>query len=209
MVKLKGPGLAAGAAGQLGGQLIFSNWKATAYLKKHRRPKQPRTAKQISMRAVLAFLSSEWSGLSDADKATWLDLAAARNIPPSNAYLAYNLERWRRFKFPSTAHPATETDGSTYLTDLYATGGVRHARVGLTITNPRDGWGLFLHRNLGGQFDPTWDNCIAVLNATSLGQIEHLDTPLAAGFYTYTWSRSTKYGSDRLATSQVNCNVTD
>ena len=57
MVKLTGPAIAQGAAGQLAGELIFSDWKGRAYLKKHRKPKQPRTPPQLAMCAMLRFLS--------------------------------------------------------------------------------------------------------------------------------------------------------
>lgn len=108
MVKLTGPGLSTDASGSLADQLTFSSWKGKSYLKKHRKPKQPRAKGQVAMRAMMGFLSAAWAALSSADKATWTDLANRTNIPPFNAYQAENLKRWRSGRQPSQAYPAAE-----------------------------------------------------------------------------------------------------
>lgn len=196
MVKLKGPGLAARAAGQLAGELVFSNWKGTAYLKRHRDPKQPRSDPQIAMRATMTWLASCWDAFTDYAKATWTDLAAQTDISPFNAYQGYNLERWRRYKFPSVVYPATETGNPTYFDNFTVTGGIRCATISLRVTLPRDGWGLHLHRRAGAPVTPAWHNLVYVFNALSTGTFTWTDTPLAAGSYWYTVTRTTIYGSD-------------
>lgn len=209
MVKLRGPGLAADAAGQLAGELVFSHWKGKAYLKKRTPPKQPRAPGQVATRAMMSFLSSQWSVISASDRATWYALAAQTDISPVNAYHAYNLQRWRSGKWPSAAHPATETGDYPELEAWSAAGGVRCASITIPISNPRDAWGLHLHRALGTSLTPAWNNCVHVLPAIGYTANQHTDTPLPAGVYTYRYTYPTIFGRDGPASSSRQVTVTD
>lgn len=145
MVKLTGPGLAKAASGTLAGQLTFSNWKGRAYLKKHRKPKQPRTGGQVGMRAMLAFLSAQWTEISAEDQATWADLAASSSISPFNAYQKVNLGRWRNFQRPSQAHPATEDDQHALITFAVPYPFTRHFGFYFAVNPINDGWAVTIH----------------------------------------------------------------
>ena len=142
MVKLTGPGLANEASGSLAGQLTFSNWKGKAYLKKHTKPKQPRTPRQLSMRHTMTFLSQEWNAIPPVYHATWDDLARASNISPFNAYQKVNLQRWRNFQAPSILSPVTETGPIPTWVDWGSIDHGSYATLFIDITNARDGWGL-------------------------------------------------------------------
>lgn len=209
MVKLKGPGLANRAAGQLAGELIFSNWKGRAYLKKHRRPRQPRAPGQVAMRAMITWLSSQWSKLDPAHQATWVQLAARTHIAPVNAYQAYNLRRWRNHKYPSLTYPATETGTNTWVSGMAAAGGVRCAYLTIEVTQPKDGWGLILMRGPTAEFPRAWHRLITVHDATAPAVIRYCDAPLAAGTYHYRWCTATENGGGPGGTGTYPATVTD
>lgn len=145
MVKLTGPALAHQAAGQLARELTFSTNKGRAYLKRHRTPRQPRTKAQSAPRAMLSFLSAAWKEIPNDRQNTWLELAAPREITPHNAYLAYNLDRWRNFKAPSQSYPATETHQYSSWQDHVVTGMPLAVRHLITYDYQYDGWGFVIH----------------------------------------------------------------
>lgn len=142
MVKLRAPALGRDASGSLAGQVIFSTWKGKPYVKKHTKPKQPRTPKQVSMRAMMAFLSKQWSGLADVDQATWQNLALASQISPFNAYQKENLKRWRNYQAPSNVYPATQAGTDAQVTNWRTICLGFHAVIGIYINNQNDGWGV-------------------------------------------------------------------
>lgn len=160
VVKLTGPGLGQKATGSLAGQLTFSDWKGKAYLKKHAKPKQPRTAPQVSMRAMMTFLSQQWSAIAPADQATWNDLAAQTVISPFNAYQKTNLQRWRNYEPPTKAYPAaaagTQPDVQNYATVCH--GNYANLRVLLGALN--DGWAVNFHAKLAGPLPNAWNYLI-------------------------------------------------
>lgn len=163
MVKLKGPGLAQQATGSLGSELTFSSWKGQAYMKKLRKPKQPRTDKQVAMRVMMGFLAAQWNAIADADKATWIDLARQTKISPFNAYQAENLARWRSFLAPSKVYPATEINPQAEIRVFNTYGHVRHAIVRMRIEAPlADAWTAFVFHQLGDYPDAAWQNLVHV-----------------------------------------------
>lgn len=169
MVKLRGPALATEASGQLAGQLIFSTWKGTRYLKRHRKPKQPRSPAQVAMRAMMAFLSESWPQIPQDRRDTWLDLAAASNITPFNAYQAYNLQRWTEHRNPSQSYPATETSEASSFQGYHTTGMPRAVEHRLQHDYQMGGWGWRLHTVEGPLWLCRWDNLIHLVLAPSPG----------------------------------------
>lgn len=133
------------AGGTLADQLIFSNWKGRAYVKRHRAPKQPRSPGQVAMRAMMSFLSAEWIKLIPENKADWQPLADQTAISPFNAFLGHNLQRWARFAGPSKIYPVPEYNTSATTTPLVLYG-LRHAiRVTYTVTAVEKGWANNIH----------------------------------------------------------------
>lgn len=158
MVRLTGPGLAQKASGSIAGSVIFSSAKGRPYLKLHRNPKQPRSYAQVAIRAMMAFLSSQWAALSAAEKSTWQELADQRNIPPINAYQAHNLDRWRRYLGPTQAYPATEigTDASLYY--ITTTGKPLSVEVEYKIGTLNQTWAMLISHSATAPPVPNWDN---------------------------------------------------
>lgn len=163
MVKLKGPGMATAASGSIAGTLTLSTWKGRAYLKNFAKPKQPRTADQIAMRAIVTFISKIWTHLSAADQALWQPLASATSISPFNACQSRDLTRWRGFHYPATILPDDE-DGNpqnwaTWTTTVVPRG-IHHLLASSTVN---DGIGWPLHRSTTPGFSRAWNNLVKVV----------------------------------------------
>ena len=194
VVKLTGPGLGQKASGSLAGQLTFSNWKDKGYLKVHRKPKQPRSPAQVSLRATMAFLSQQWSTIVAADQATWLNLARASEISPFNAYQAYNIKRARNNQRSTKAYPALELPLYAVSAGWYATGGVRQIEIGLTITDRRDAWASTQCHVPGTGIVPDWNQFIKFLAMPATGPVSWIWKPLPAGTYWIGFGQATVTG---------------
>lgn len=209
MVKLTGPGLSHQATGSVASELTFSSWKGKAYLKKHRRPKQPRSKPQVSTRVMMAFLSSQWSAIGAANQATWEPLAEQTNVTPFNAYQAYNLARNRNLRRPAQAYPATEAGSSGGFGVLNITGGVRMLTIILPVTSVQDAWAAIFSHVSGPGVQPTWADLVVLEPIPTPGTYTWIWSPLAAGTYCLAFSRSTKYGQFWNATGWESAVVTD
>jgi hypothetical protein len=70
MAKIKFGMMMTDARGKLGGQ-VFSKNRGGAYIRTKVTPSNPRTADQQANRALLGSLSQSWSGLTEAERASW------------------------------------------------------------------------------------------------------------------------------------------
>jgi hypothetical protein len=165
--------------------MTFSKWKGRNYVRQLVTPANPQTVKQVSVRAMMRFLSQEWAGLTAPEQATWDDLAAAGQYAPFNAYMKKNLERWRNFLAPSKEYPAAEGDLAAVLGAITATGGVGQITLSQVITTANQNWSLLIFRSLTGTFTPSFSNLIRVVNGEGAGPIVYVDTPLTPGAYFY------------------------
>lgn len=185
MTKLKGPGMATSARGQLASELIFSNWKGTAYLKQHRSPKQPRTRAQLAMRAMMDFLSRSWQYIAPARQATWIQLAAASNVSPFNAYQSYNLTRFRDDLLPSQIYPAAGLLTPSSLQSYTATGIPLAVKHDVHYTFQFSGWGFILYKLPTGAPTYHWYRIAHVLLCLSTGHHKWTQRNLAPGIHRY------------------------
>ncbi|MEE9602712.1 MAG: hypothetical protein V3V75_05360 [Thermoguttaceae bacterium] len=209
MVKLKGPGLATSASGQLAKQLIFSSSKGKAYLKKYAKPKQPRSKPQVALRANMDFLSKNWAAISALDKATWQGLATQRNLSPFNAYQSYNLIRCRNLQRPTKAYPAAETGPNGTFTNVVAVGGVRHIKFAFAM-NPLGGvWGMTINHVPGWGDTPTWEDAVHMLLVTTPTNFYWQWNNLAAGSYVMAYDTFTSSGKLYVRPNQQTAIVTD
>lgn len=198
MVKLKGPGLATGAAGKLADSLIFSNWKGRAYLKKNTTPKDPKSQAQVSVRTVTQLIATDWRNFTPADQATWNDLAADTNVSPYNACLAFNLTQWRNFLYPSKTHPPTRTGVFHGLGSITVVPHGRGALWTYTVAVMNDGWTLAIHHVPASGGAATYANCIRMMRPPGVGTITWLWSPLTAGTYHFRAVLTTNSGAAAL-----------
>jgi len=184
MVKVLGPAMSMEASGQIGGVLVFSRWKGRPYARSLVKPSNPKNPAQVGIRSMLKFLSQAWKPLADEPKATWVLLAKDTNISPFNAYVAYNVRRWRENRNPAQSYPAAEA--STALTVTQAlTAGQRNILVGLTPSGATGIWGFVIFRSAASITDINWNLAIAVIPADGANAVSYTDAPLAAGTYHY------------------------
>lgn len=185
MVKLAGPMMSLDASGSIANSITFSKWKGRNYARQLVRPANPKSALQVSMRAMMRFLSQSWLGMTATPKATWLNLATAGNFSNFNAYVQANQRRWRQFLPPSQTNPNPGT--GTLPSALFdsATGAIHHIVLSFSCTSLNNVWGVAIFRSPTGTFTPNLGNCIHVLPFTAIGTTVWTDTPLVAGTYYY------------------------
>ena len=162
MVKVKGPMMSLGATGTLAGAITFGSWKGRPCVRERVTPSNPKSGGQVGRRAMFTFLSKAWAALSSADKATWQALADQLVALPSNAYIAYNMDRWHNFLTPAQANPAAQVNASS---DRNLSGAVweeNRIKLSSTATTANEQWGLIIFAKLAGAVTPAVGNAIIV-----------------------------------------------
>lgn len=185
MVKLYGPMFSLDASGTVGKAITFSKWKGRNYVRERVVPANPKSVKQISVRAMFKFLSQEWTNNNAAKKATWNDLAAAAVVSSFNSYMGYNQDRWRRGLTPCRDFPPSTTAGVGNATFTSAVGGIRMATIKITINPVQDHFGALIARSTTTGFTPGFENLIGIIACRPSGVFDYIDTPLAADTYYY------------------------
>lgn len=195
MVKLKGPALSTHASGTLADILTFGTSKKRNTLRKKPTPKQPRSGLQVSMRAMMKFLSQEWTNISTSDKATWANAYPDPQLNDYNSYLSYNLQRWRSLRAPTKAFPATQTGLFGYTHALWVVGGVRHTLCATRFdTDPRDAWTGFLYHKYGSPPTMGVDTMIHVYKIEDTAAHYWTHTPLQTGQHYYVMTQGLATG---------------
>jgi len=187
MVKLKGPGISAGASGTLANVLTFSNSPKGGYAKKHSVPANPKSTGQVGTRCCMSFLSQAWAPIFSGPKTYWTPLGEAANISPYNAYLKLNLNRWATFDFPTerpTTYPAFLNADILFAQILPLE---RSLRIQVNWLTQNHNWGIVIFRSTSTGFAPAPSNAIAMLRWKYGGSptIVHIDADLPAGTYYY------------------------
>jgi hypothetical protein len=207
MVKLAGPCFSLAASGSIADAITFSSWKGRQYARQLVIPENPNSVLQVSVRAMMKFLSQTWkTGVGATPKATWLTRAKLTNISPFNAFIAANAARWREFQAPSQTDPAPETGTLPVAVFTSATGGPSYADLLLTLTTINDCWGCMLFQSPTGTFTPSRANCIAVIPFTAT--TTYTVSGLAAGTYYFDAKFFTKEGVLGPDEGEMTCAVT-
>lgn len=109
MPRLKAPALSLAASGTLGDALTYHATNRGTIAKKKSKPRDPRSEKQIDIRAVMRWLQNHWAAVSDADRASFAPIAQAKALPLYQAYLHFNLANWKHRRAPvdNPANPWT------------------------------------------------------------------------------------------------------
>lgn len=179
------PALSGEASGKVGGCLVFSKWKGRPYVRSLARPANPKTAKQKSVRAMMKFLSQNWSGLSTEDKDSWKGPADASNYSPFNAFTSENMRRWGNFNAPGGEYPVSEGDSIGTGFSEVVTGGVKSIKLDLTLGVANDNWGVMVFRSTTTGFTTSFDNLCYVLLLDTATTITLVDSPLDPATYYY------------------------
>jgi hypothetical protein len=156
-----------GASGTLADAVTFSNWKGRAYARQRVTPANPRSVSQISVRAMMRFLSQQWAGLTAGNKATWQERADQTIISTFNAYVSANLARWRTFKLPSKADPFTETGVAPAAPTTTVTAGVRELNLSIVDGAQLPDWEWLIFRSIVTGFTPAFANLVHVIPKTA------------------------------------------
>lgn len=184
MVKIKGPMLSLDAAGTLGNAVVFSTWKGKSYVRAHVAPTNPKSLPQIAIRAMLAFLSSQWASLTPGQQATWEESAIEANCSPFNRYLGYNVARYRNWKPPTKAYPPAES-GSPGTIAYSLTAGVRHILVHTDFQDNDSVWGNLIMRHTGIPAPWTWIYAVAGRPNNVSSADDYIDGPLPIHIHNY------------------------
>jgi len=194
MVKLRGALGSAKATGTLGRATILSTWKGRTYARTKTPPSNPQTAAQQTVRMMLTFLAQQWKTLTTARQATWETPAKERTLPPYNAYLTTNLQRWSQFQSPGQTYPVKAYGSLPIATFDSATGQPGQATLQFHITSVRSWWPLLIFRSDTSPVVPSRDNCIAILPANEDDPRIYIDQNLPPGTYHYQVRFCTEYG---------------
>jgi len=209
MAVVKGPLFSLDASGTIGGAIVASKWKGRNYMRRHAVPSNPQSVGQLSVRAMMQFLSQYWASLTANQQADWEDRAAVTNISPFNAFVAYNMSRWGNFLPPSIADPATAGDTAGTIANGSATAGSRCITLSIEVTVLAQNWGILVFRNLTGVFTRSREKLVHVIPAVTAAVYTWLDTPLAPGIAQYyEFSAISLLGVMGAASAEVNATPT-
>jgi len=181
MATVTGPLFSVTASGQIAGAIVYSTWKGRPYVRQHAVPANPKSVGQLSMRAMMRFLTQYWASMSGVEQADWETRAAVTNISPFNAFVSYNMTRWGLAKYPSLADPATETNTPAVTANDSATAGVRSITLSIEVTTLNDGWGAAIFRKLTTGVAAVRNELVQMIPADSAAVFTWLDFPLTPG----------------------------
>lgn len=185
MTKLLGPLFSRSATATLAKLLTFVRTGQATKARHRVDPDDPRSGLQISARAMLRFLASQWAALTAAQKLTWVNRAALTNVSPYHAYLARNLQLWRGFHAPSKSDPWTGTGNLGRVNIGPATDGVHHVHITFTSVLTDDVWSIRIHRATTTGFTASRANLVHVLPRPTTTSYTWIDHALPVGGYYY------------------------
>jgi hypothetical protein len=208
MVKLNGPMFSIDASGKLADAIVFSKWKGRNYARSLVTPSNPQSGGQVGMRRMLRFLSQDWTNLGAGQQNSWDDRADDAVISNFNAYIGFNLARWRNFSPPSATPTLDPASTPATLANEAATAGVRQVTIDFDVTLVVQNWGVAIFRSTTLGFSTAFTNLVQAIPATAVASYSWVDTPLAAGTYYYNFRAFTMNGVFGAETGEVNATVT-
>lgn len=186
MVKLIGPAFSNDARGTLADLLSFAKTGNTNYVKLRTVPTDRKTPPQISVRAMMTWLSQQWAAISTANKATWTPATEHAALSNFNAYTRANQRAHRKSQTVYQMHPPTYTPPADPIVWFARVGRPRHVYIIMredTIHN--DNWGIAIHRSLSSGFTPAFHNFVAAAPSGRGANVHFYDIPLAPATYYY------------------------
>ncbi len=195
MVKTTKSVLSETASGKLASALIFSMSKKGGIVKAYATPANPRSPKQLAVRAMQGWIGQQWKLLSTADRDTWLPKSLQAHVHPYHAYLGENGARWPSFLTPTKAIPPSTTPPAPNYANMSAWPTYRTANFNILAPTGEMAWGVILHRSLTSGFTANWDNAVLVVLQDVAANVEAQDKDLEPGVYYY---RPTAFGRGGL-----------
>lgn len=208
MALTTGPLMSLDASGSVAKTIVFSKWKGRNYVRQLVTPANPKSDKQVSVRAMFGFLSQAWAFLTAPNQASWDDIAASLSVSPFNAFVRTNQSRWASFLAPGKETPVGDTGVAGTLNAQSATGGVGQATLLVDLAVVNDNWNCQLHRSTVMGFTPSFSTLIAVVRDEDMADHTFVDTPLVADTYYYRWIPCTGDGVTGAAFAEINAVVT-
>jgi len=209
MVKLTAPCMSIDASGTLADAITFFKWKGRNVARERVVPSNPQSGSQTGIRAMLAGLSKAWTNLTNAEKATWQDLADALKASRFNGYMQRGMQRWANWKGPCTREDDQTANGTQpTMGTCTATGGPGVATLSMAVTTISDGWLLIVHHELQGGQDRAIDNTVHVEPITANGTYTWVHRNLTPGTHHYILSSVTKDGALAIAKEEFDATVT-
>lgn len=185
MATVKAPLMSLDASGTIGKAIVFAKWKGINYVRRHAIPANPRSVGQLSVRAMMRFLSQQWDGLSSAEKTTWDDRAAAAGDSPFNRYVSINMSRWGTNLRPYKREDAEEDDTAGVIDTESATAGSRSALVSITVSTLNQNWGINIFRGTTAVMGVTRNELVRTIVADAAQAYTWLDFPLTPNVAVY------------------------
>jgi len=173
MVLLKAPLASQEAHGTLADVLTFSKRRGRHVAGVSSRPKQPRTEAQRATRIFMAWLTSEWKGISSADQATWLNYADTPLLSPYHAYVRHNVNRFKLIPglasgvsvkpiWPGQSYPVTLSGLYDFHGGIVITPGVGYLDFKRDIWILNEQWGYAYFRRSTEHYYPCYRNLVAI-----------------------------------------------
>jgi len=184
MARVSAPLFSLDASGTVANAIVFSKWRGRQYVRRHARPKNPRSAGQIGIRAAMKFLAQAYTDNKGDIDTNFADPSKSANVSFFNAYVAYNIRRWRQAHGVSIEYPATESANSITITQGL-TAGQRNIIVSVTASATTLLWAIAIYRSTATITTVNWNNCIAIIPVTDGAAHLYTDAPLVAGTYHY------------------------
>lgn len=163
MVKLKGPLLSIDATGTVGKTMTVSSWKGRPYAKQFKVPTDPQTPGQIGIRQAMAFLSTQWSQLTEAERQTWDELAGQRQITLLDACNSVNLTRFTQDKGLGKRNPQAEATNTVTIISELPIASERYVTLAASSSPGQNAWGYVFYQNASSGFTPHPENVVAVI----------------------------------------------
>lgn len=146
MAKVLNPLSSEDARGKFGSVIVFTGWRTIKVVRSRVSPTNPRSTRQLDVRAILAGLSTAWASLTSGQVTAWNDYAAS--VALTNLFGEYRMSgfnAYQRLNFfvvdnggaANASPPVTAFKGN--LTAFAAASGGGAGEVDLTWTVPVGG----------------------------------------------------------------------
>lgn len=185
MAVVKGPLFSLDASGTVAGAVVFGKWKGRNYVRRHAVPSNPKSVGQLSVRAMMKFLTQYWASLTSPQQTDWEERAAVTNVSPFNAFVGYNMKRWGNNDRPSKLDPAGMVNTAAVISGGTATVQSRALLIGVTVDTHNDNWGICIFRGDAADMGVTRGELVQVIPAEATATFTWLDSPLTANVIQY------------------------